>query len=147
MEGEGYRQISGDGCAVDILDNPTERDGGIVLGRVDGMDGMRIGLGNRSKEVKVASCQGCGGVNDSAYVRVVGITKLRAKLKNDVGEGRTDWNWQGAAVGDTIRSEDLWGLPGLNCEHVDNRGLGGSSGTCGSAGSKDGFAHAVLIVG
>ena len=56
------------------------------------MDGMRIGLGNCGKEVKITGCQGCGGVDDSAYSRVVGITKLRAKLKNDVGEGRTDWN-------------------------------------------------------
>ena len=92
MEGEGYRQISGDGCAVDILDDPTESDGGIVLGRVDGVDGMRICLGNRGKEVKVAGCQGCGGVDNSAYSRVVGITKLRAELENDVGEGQTDWN-------------------------------------------------------
>ena len=50
-------------------------------------------------------------------------------------------------MGDTIPSEDLWGLPGWNSEHVDNRGLRGSSGMCGRIGSKDGLAHAVLIVG
>jgi hypothetical protein len=147
VEGEGYCQISSDGCAVDIFDDLFESDGGIVLRRVDGVDGMRIGIGNCGKEMKIAGCQGCGGVNDSAYSRVVGITQLRAKLENDVGEGRTDWNWQGAAVGDTICREDLWGLPGWNSEHVDNRRLPGSSRMCGRVGSKDGLTHAVLNVG
>ena len=58
MEGEGYRQISSDGCTFDIFNNPTESDGGIVLMRVDGVDGMRIGLGNRGKEMKITGCQG-----------------------------------------------------------------------------------------
>ena len=56
MEGESYRQVSSDGCAVDILDDPTEGDGRIVFRRVDGVDGMRIGLGNRGKEMKIAGC-------------------------------------------------------------------------------------------
>ncbi len=56
MEGEGYRQISSDGCAVDIFDDPTESDGRIVLRRIDGVDGMRIGLGNCSEEMKIAGC-------------------------------------------------------------------------------------------
>ena len=108
---------------------------------------MRIGLGNSGEEMKVAGCQGCGGVDDSAYSRVVGITKLRAELENDVGEGWTDWNWQGAVEGDTIRSKDQWGLPGWNSEHVDNRGSRRSSGSCGRIRSKDSLAHAGLIVG
>ena len=73
---------------------------------------MRIGLGNSGKEMKIAGCQGCGGVDDSAYSRVVGATKLRAELKDDVGEGRTDRNRQGAAVGNTFCGKDLRGLPG-----------------------------------
>ena len=64
-----------------------------------------------------------------------------------MGKGRTDWNWQGAAVGDTICSKDLQGFPCGNSEHVDNWGLRGSSGTCGRVGSKDGLQHTVLIVG
>ena len=104
MEGEGYRQISSDGCAVDIFDDPTESDGGIVFRRIDGVDGMRIGLGNSGEEMKIAGCQGCGGVDDSAYSRIFGATKLRAELEDDAGEGRTDRNWQGAAVGDTSRA-------------------------------------------
>ncbi len=120
MEEEGYHQIGSDGLAVDIFDDSTESDRRIILGRIDGVDGMRIGLGNCSKEVKVASSQGCGCIDDSVDSRIVGITKLRAELKNDVGEGRLDWNWQGAAVGD-IPGKDLRGLPGWNCEHVDDR--------------------------
>jgi len=69
---------------------------------IDGVDSMRIGLGNSGKEMKIACCEGCGGVDNSAYSRVVGITKLRAELENDVGEGRTNWNWQGAAVGTPV---------------------------------------------
>ena len=114
---------------------------------IDGVDSMRIGLGNSGKEMKIAGCEGCGGVDDSAYSRVVGITKLRAELENDVGEGRTNWNWQGAAVGDTSHGKDLWGLPGWNSEHVDNWGCRGSNGTCSRVGSKDGLAHVGLIVG
>jgi hypothetical protein len=80
--------------------------------------------------------------------RVVGATKLRAELEDDVGEGRTNWNWQGAAVGGTAsRGKDRWALPGRNSEHVDNRGCHGSNGTCGCVGSKDSLAHAGLIVG
>jgi hypothetical protein len=56
VEGEGYCQISSDGCTVDIFNNPTESDGRIVLRRIDGMDGMRIGLGNCGKEMKIAGC-------------------------------------------------------------------------------------------
>ncbi len=148
MEGEGYREISSDGCTVDIFDNPTEGDGRIVLRRIDGVDGIRVGLCNSGKEMKIASCQGCGSVNNRAYSRVVGITKLRAKLKNDVGEGQTDWNWQGAVVGDTSCCKDLRCLPGWNSEHVvDNRGIRGSNGTCGRVGGKDPLAHVGLIFG
>ncbi len=120
MEGEGYCQIGSDGLAVDILNDSTERDRRIILGRIDGLDGMRIGLGNCGEEVKVAGSQGCSCVDDSADSRNVGITKLRAKLENDVGEGQLDWNWQGAAVGD-ICGKDLQGLSGWNSEHVDDR--------------------------
>ncbi len=56
MEGEGYCQISSDGCAVDIFDDPTESDRRIVLRRIDGVDGMSIGLGNSGKEMKIAGC-------------------------------------------------------------------------------------------
>ncbi len=141
MEGEGYRQISSGGCAVDIFDDPTESDGGIVFRRIDGVDGMRIGLGNSGEEMKIAGCQGCGGVDDSAYSRIFGATKLRAELEDDAGEGRTDRNWQGAAVGDIAsRGKDLWGFPGRNGEHVDNRHHG-CNGMCGRVGSKDNLAH------
>ena len=146
MEGEGYRQISSDGCAVNILDKCTESDGGVVLWRVDGVDGMRVGLGNSGEEMKIAGCQGRGGVDDSAYSRVVGATKLRAELKDDVGEGRADRNRQGAAVGNTFRGKDLRGLPRGNSEHVDNWACRGSNGRCGRVGSKDSLAHAGLIV-
>ena len=37
---------------------------------IDGVDSMRIGLGNSGKEMKIACCEGCGGVDDSAYSRV-----------------------------------------------------------------------------
>ena len=67
MEGEGYRQISSDGCAVDVFDDPTESDGGIVFRRIDGVDGMRIGLGNSGEEMKIAGCQGCGGVDQGCW--------------------------------------------------------------------------------
>ncbi len=87
MEGESYHQIGSDGLDVDILDSTTESDRRIILGHIDGVDGMRIGLGNCGKEVKVAGSQGCGCVHNSTDSRIVGITKLRAKLKNDVGEG------------------------------------------------------------
>ncbi len=79
--------------AVDIFDDSTESDRRIILGHIDGMDGMRISLGNCGKEVKVAGSQGCSCVNESMDSRIVGITKLRAELENDVGEGRLDWNW------------------------------------------------------
>ncbi len=92
MEEEGYRQISSDELAVDIFDDSTESDRRIILGRIDCVDGMRIGLGNCGKEVKVASSHGCGCVDNSADSRIVGITKLRAELENDVGEGQLDWN-------------------------------------------------------
>ncbi len=111
MEGEGYRQICSDGLTIDIFDDSTESDRRIILGRINGMDGMRKGLGNCGKEVKVAGSQGCGCVDDSMDSRIVGITKLRAELKNDVEEGQLDWNWQGVVVGD-ICSKDLRGLPG-----------------------------------
>ncbi len=120
MEGEGYHQIGSDGLVVDIFDDSTESDRIIILGHIDGVDSMRIGLGNCGKEVKVACSQGYGCVDDSADSRIVGITKLRAELKNDVGEGQLDWNWQGVAVGD-IRGKDLQGLPSWNGEHVDDR--------------------------
>ncbi len=64
MEGEGYCQIGSDGLAVDILDDSTESDRRIILGRIDVMDGIRIGLGNCGEEVKVAGSQGCGFVDD-----------------------------------------------------------------------------------
>jgi hypothetical protein len=120
VEGKGYREICSDGLSVDIFDDSTESDRRIILGHIDGVDGMRKGLGNCGEEVKVAGSQGCGCVDDSADSRIDGITKLRAKLENDVEEGRLDWNWQGVAVGD-ICGKDLQGLLGWNGEHVDDR--------------------------
>ncbi len=79
-------------------------------------DSVRVGLGDLSKEVKVAGSESSGGVDDALNCRAIATSKCQSQLDGEVGESSLDR--------DREDTTGRWGRQDGDAGHEEHSGSG-----------------------